>query len=73
MGGVIGKGECHRETKLEAKIMEAMQRREAVGCTIKSFNSIILKFPKIDESFRKCKATFQDFGKYPLCVKWIGM
>lgn len=63
MGGVIGKSECHRETKLEAKIMEAMRRREAVGCSIKSFNSIILKFPKIDESFRKCKATFQDFDE----------
>jgi len=28
---------------------------------MKSFNSIILKFPKIDESFRKCKAIFEQF------------
>lgn len=51
------------ESKLEGRVIEAMRRREAQGCTIKSFNSIILKFPKIDESLRKCKATFQDFDE----------
>lgn len=51
------------ETKLEAKMVEAMQRREAEGCTIKSFNSLILKFPKIDENLRKCKDIFEEFDE----------
>lgn len=67
MGGVIGKGDSPKasipETKLEAKIIEAMQRRECEGSTMKSFNSIILKFPKIDESLRKCKAIFEQFDE----------
>lgn len=71
MGGVVGKGESQRkvwlpETKLEAKMVEALQKRSSQGSKIKSFNSIVLKFPKIDESLRKCKAIFEQFGKqYP--------
>lgn len=56
------------ETKLEAKMVEAMQRRGEKGTALRSFNSIILKFPKIDESLRNCKATFQQFGMYFLLV-----
>ncbi|CBI39804.3 hypothetical protein VitviT2T_030061 [Vitis vinifera] len=68
MGGVVGKGDSPRkawvpETKLEAKMVEAMQRRASEGSTMKSFNSIILKFPKIDESLRNCKAIFQQFDE----------
>ncbi|KAL0362985.1 UNVERIFIED_CONTAM: putative calcium-binding protein CML21 [Sesamum calycinum] len=67
MGGVVGKNESPKaavsETKLEARINEAIRRREVEGSTIKSFNSIILKFPKIDRSLRKCKATFEDFDE----------
>ncbi|XP_022857611.1 probable calcium-binding protein CML21 [Olea europaea var. sylvestris] len=67
MGGVQGKSESPNasipETKLEAKVIEAMKRRETNGSSLKSFNSIILKFPKIDESFRKCKATFEKFDE----------
>lgn len=64
----MGKGESPKkfwvaETKLEAKMVEAMQRRECQGCSMKSFNTIILKFPKIDESFRKCRATFEQFDE----------
>ena len=54
------------ETKLEAKMVEAMQRRASEGTAMKSFNSIILKFPKNDESLRKCKTIFEQFGKYHL-------
>lgn len=54
------------ETKLEVKMVEAMQRREAEGSNIKSFNSVILKFPKIDESLRNCKAIFEQFGRCPV-------
>lgn len=51
------------ETKLEAKIIEAVQRRASRGTTMKSFNSIVLKFPKIDDGLRNCKAIFQEFGE----------
>lgn len=70
MGAVVGKAETARnfsisETKLEAKMVEAMQRRAAKGSVMKSFNSIILKFRKIDESLRNCKDIFLQFGVYP--------
>lgn len=70
MGGTVGKDDESlaawiSETKLEARITEAIQRRETGGTNMKSFNSIILKFPKIDASLRKCKAIFEQFGKYP--------
>lgn len=67
MGGAFGKGDsskgCITETKLETKMVEAMQRRAAEGSSMKSFNSIILKFPKIDESLRKCKDIFKEFDE----------
>ncbi|EYU33744.1 hypothetical protein ABFS82_08G165400 [Erythranthe guttata] len=67
MGGVVAKDESAKsslqETKLESKIIEAVQRRELKGSSMKSFNSIILKFPKIDESFRKCKTTFDEYDE----------
>ncbi|XP_042009922.1 probable calcium-binding protein CML21 isoform X1 [Salvia splendens] len=67
MGAAVAKSSSARgavpESNLEARILEAMRRREAQGCSIKSFNSIILKFPKIDQSLRKCKATFENFDE----------
>ncbi|KAG5550910.1 hypothetical protein RHGRI_009369 [Rhododendron griersonianum] len=67
MGGSFGKGDaskaCITETKLETKMVEAMQRRASKGSSMKSFNSIILKFPKIDESLRKCKDIFKQFDE----------
>ncbi|KAL1370507.1 hypothetical protein HN51_000763 [Arachis hypogaea] len=67
MGGVFGRHDSHKRwiygTKIENKIVEAMQKRETKGCSVKSFNTIILKFPKIDESFRKCKAIFEQFDE----------
>lgn len=66
MGGAIGRPESPKEipvpeTKFEAKMVEAMQRRALKGTAMKSFNTIILKFPKIDQSFRKCKIAFEEF------------
>ncbi|KAL5728947.1 putative calcium-binding protein cml21 [Ranunculus cassubicifolius] len=68
MGGALGKDESPKkgwipETKLEAKMVEAMQRRGAEGSSMRSFNQLILKFPKIDESLRKCKSTFDKFDE----------
>lgn len=73
MGGVLDKDvsplALAPKTKLEAKIIEAVQRREVQGSTMTAFNSIILKFPKIDESFRKCRSTFEEFGK--CCLRHV--
>lgn len=69
MGGALGvaadspKRGYLPETKLEAKMVEAMQKRASKGTAMKSFNTIILKFPKIDQSFRKCKAIFEQFDE----------
>ncbi|KAI4307791.1 hypothetical protein L6164_030935 [Bauhinia variegata] len=68
MGAVIGKVEPTEmvwlpESKIEAKMVQAMQRRASQGSSMKSFNTIILKFPKIDESFRKCKSIFEQFDE----------
>ncbi|MED6199074.1 putative calcium-binding protein cml21 [Stylosanthes scabra] len=66
MGGAAAKHDSLQwmpETKIEAKMVEAMQKREAKGSSVKSFNTILLKFPKIDESFRKCKAVFEQFDE----------
>lgn len=67
MGGVFGKSDLPEhsvpESKLEAKMVEAMQRRASGGSAMKSFNSIILKFPKIDENLRKCKTIFEQFDE----------
>lgn len=74
MGAVVGKGDSPRqfsihETKLEAKMVEAMKRRAVKGSVMKSFNSLILKFRKIDESLRKCKAIFEQFGVHPVLIQ----
>lgn len=67
MGGVVAKDDSTNpsviETKLEAKINEAVREREIQGNSTTSFNSIILKFPKIDESFRKCRTAFHEFDE----------
>ncbi|KAK3152416.1 hypothetical protein QOZ80_2BG0158590 [Eleusine coracana subsp. coracana] len=67
MGGVIGHGDSPRNSspasKLEKKMVEAMQQRALLGTSVKSFNSVIMKFPKIDESLRKCRTIFQQFDE----------
>ncbi|KAM0896340.1 hypothetical protein ACQ4PT_023264 [Festuca glaucescens] len=67
MGGVVGKGDTPRHssaaTKLEQKMVEAMQQRAQEGTSLRSFNSVIMKFPKIDESLRNCRIIFQQFDE----------
>ncbi|CAH1450976.1 unnamed protein product [Lactuca virosa] len=68
MGGKLTKGDespmtSAPTTKLEAKILKTMRSRESQGTSMKSFNTIILKFPKIDASLRKCKAIFEQFDE----------
>nr|ACR34117.1 unknown [Zea mays] len=65
MGAVLGRHDTHKRSshgsKLEVKMVDAMQQRASHGTSLKSFDSIIMKFPKIDESFRKCKTIFEQF------------
>ncbi|KAI7742188.1 hypothetical protein M8C21_028351 [Ambrosia artemisiifolia] len=68
MGGILTKGDDSSltsvpTTKLELKILETMRRRESKGTSMKSFNTILLKFPKIDAGLRKCKAIFEEFDE----------
>ncbi|OEL24120.1 putative calcium-binding protein CML21 [Dichanthelium oligosanthes] len=66
MGGVIGADSPRHSspaTKLERKMVEAMQQRALLGTSVKSFNSVIMKFPKIDESLRNCRTIFQQFDE----------
>ncbi|XP_040988532.1 LOW QUALITY PROTEIN: probable calcium-binding protein CML21 [Juglans microcarpa x Juglans regia] len=67
MGNIVGKSGSQKvwmpETQLEAKMVEAMKQRASAGSATKSFNSIILKFPKIDESLRNCKVIFEQFDE----------
>lgn len=51
-------------TKIDMQMTQAMTERAQSGhFTIKSFNSIIMKFPKIDESFGEVRSVFKKFGK----------
>jgi calcium-binding protein CML len=73
MGAAVGKSDSQRRgsasgSKLEGKMVEAMQKRAKEGTNLKSFDSIILKFPKIDESLRNCKCIFEQFGEEVTCV-----
>ncbi|KAJ0965236.1 hypothetical protein J5N97_026374 [Dioscorea zingiberensis] len=67
MGGMIAKRDSVKHptpvSKLEEEMVNAMQRRAAEGCSMKSFNSLILKFPKIDENLRRCRSIFQQFDE----------
>ncbi|KAH9311412.1 hypothetical protein KI387_026447, partial [Taxus chinensis] len=49
-----------KPSNLELKMVEVTKKRAASGeRSLKSFNSVIMKFPKIDESFKKLKSVFQ--------------
>ncbi|XP_074565882.1 putative calcium-binding protein CML21 [Curcuma longa] len=66
MGATLGRSNSFNgvlESKLDAKMVEAMQRRALEGTNVKSFNSVIMKFPKIDKNFRKCKSIFEQFDE----------
>lgn len=65
MGAALGTCDSIKlpASKLELKMVETMQKRALQGTTMKSFNSVIMKFPKIDENLRKCKTIFEKFGE----------
>ncbi|KAI5069351.1 hypothetical protein GOP47_0015652 [Adiantum capillus-veneris] len=51
-------------SSIEARMVNAMRERGAAGKSpIKAFNSIIMKFPKIDACFEKVRVTFRKFDK----------
>ena len=66
MGSMLGK---HRKnvglSKLEKKMVNAMKERRASGkSSLKSFNSIIMKFATIDKTFEDVRESFRKFGTY---------
>ena len=51
-------------TKIDMRMIQAMAEKAQSGqFAIKSFNSIIMKFPKIDESFEEVRSVFKKYGK----------
>jgi calcium-binding protein CML len=67
MGGVFGRHDSIKRSshgsKLESKMVESMRQRAAHGTSVKSFNTFIMKFPRIDEGLRKCKTILEQFGE----------
>ena len=66
MGSVLGKqGKSRELSTLEKKMVNAMKERRASGKTsLKSFNSIIMKFATIDKTFEDVRDSFRKFGTY---------
>ncbi|CAM6103084.1 unnamed protein product [Calypogeia fissa] len=55
-------GKAAESSKITKRMVEAMAERAKRGqSTIKTFDSIILKFPKIDEAFEAVKTVFKKF------------
>ena len=67
MGSRVGKQQkCKGPSGIEYKMVKAMKDRGAAAkSSIKSFNSIIMKFSKIDATFEKVRFTFKRFGNVP--------
>lgn len=54
-------------TKIDMRITQAVaEKAQSNHIKLKSFNSIIMKFPKIDKSFGEVKSVFKQFGKLDL-------
>lgn len=54
-----------KSSNLELKMVEALKKRAISGnCTVKTFNSVIMKFPKIDESFEKVRVVFKKYDTF---------
>eukprot|EP00249_Psilotum_nudum_P013749 c24487_g1_i2 orf=496-1161(-) len=65
MGAILGKRrKCAEPSKIEKRMVQAMVQKSAAGkSSLKSFNSIIMKFPKIDETFENVRGMFEKFDK----------
>lgn len=51
-------------TKIEQRmVQELAQRAQSGKVALKAFNGIILKFPKIDESFEAVRTVFKKYGE----------
>lgn len=59
-------------SSIEMRMVNAMRERGAAGkSSIKAFNSIIMKFPKIDATFEKVRVTFRRFGMSALDTRLL--
>lgn len=75
MGGRLTRDAApSRPSKIETRMVQAMAERAQSGkFGLKSFNSIIMKFPKIDKSFQDVRAVFKKFGKLQTGLLLIDM
>jgi calcium-binding protein CML len=67
MGVGQSKGvEGSQPSKIERRMVKAMAEKAQSGqFSLKSFNSIIMKFHKIDESFEAVRIVFRKYGIVP--------
>ncbi|KAH7332477.1 hypothetical protein KP509_20G089500 [Ceratopteris richardii] len=65
MGAILGKHtKSHGPSKLERRMVNAMKERGTHGKnSVRTFNSIIMMFPKIDKTFEAVRTTFEKFDK----------
>eukprot|EP00246_Nothoceros_aenigmaticus_P013720 TRINITY_DN4865_c0_g1_i1.p1 TRINITY_DN4865_c0_g1~~TRINITY_DN4865_c0_g1_i1.p1 ORF type:complete len:225 (-),score=43.44 TRINITY_DN4865_c0_g1_i1:212-886(-) len=68
MGGkssTARKGPMSQQSKIGQRLVKAMSERAASGdgTRLKTFNSIIMKFPKIDEALEQVRVVFRKYDK----------
>jgi len=54
------------DSELEAKLRQGLsdyQKRNANKKKIKTFNTVMMKFPKVEAGFKACKSTFSQYAK----------
>ena len=65
MGLINSRDQREQLTKIEKKMVQAMaERAQKANVTLKTFNTFILKFPKIDASFEAVREVFNKAGTY---------
>jgi len=63
MGLIQSQEQRGQLTKIERRMVQAMaERAQKANVTLKTFNTFILKFPKIDTSFEAVREVFNKAG-----------
>lgn len=63
MGLIQSQEQRGQLTKIERRMVQAMaERAQKANVTLKTFNTFILKFPKIDASFEAVREVFNKAG-----------
>lgn len=67
MGLVQSQEQRGQLTKIERRMVQAMaERAQKANVSLKTFNTFILKFPKIDASFEAVREVFSKAGLHPV-------